>query len=110
MDEVAWLLTRYGAMTLAIGLLLALPPAMQRLRRRWEQRRIVSRALFCAQHRSGALVEFDERTRDGLTLRSVRGCSLRLPDGECSEECRYLVVTPAHGAEGCVMRKRPVSV
>jgi hypothetical protein len=54
------------------------------------RRRKVTREVWCRDRRHIAVVNFAERTRDGLTTRQVRRCSL-LEHGEaCGEGCRYL--------------------
>jgi hypothetical protein len=53
-------------------------------------RRKVTREVWCRDRRRTAVVNFTERTRDGLTTRQVGQCSL-LEHGEtCGEGCRYL--------------------
>ena len=109
MNEAGWLLTRYGATALAATLSLAVPGIVRWARRYREQRRIVQRPLFCAQRRAAAVVEFEERTRDALTLRTVRDCSLRGRHEQCNEECRYLLVAVAPDRDACMVERRLVS-
>jgi hypothetical protein len=80
----------YVVMALALSLLLMLCVAIMVVMRDpdWAPPRTISRSVWCPTHRQRAVVDFVERTRTGLTLRSVQHCPLR-SGGRCHEECCY---------------------
>ena len=64
---------------------------------------VVSRSAWCERYRRNATVDFIEGTSTGLTLRTVRHCSLRVVGERCGEACRYSSVPtlgPANALPG----------
>jgi hypothetical protein len=70
------------------------------------RRRKVTREVWCRDRRRIAVVNFVERTRDGLTTRQVRQCSLLEHGKTCGEGCRYLPFeTPAADVDPVTTRQ-----
>lgn len=58
----------------------------------------VSRSVWCAERGRRADLDFIEWVDTGMVHRTVQRCSLRGPDGRCSEACCHAPVQPMHGS------------